>query len=154
MILPIVPAQEDLQVNLKTRNDPMKLEDYRKTYYEFSGIASTVSRQAAFAGIALIWIFSNKSGPNISLPNGLLWPAYFLIIGLAFDLLQYIVAAAIWGIFHRIKEHKLGVDYVGDITAPTYLNWPTLVFFWGKVVAILIGYFLLFAFVSRGISFT
>ena len=35
----------------------MKLSDYRETYYEFSGKASDVTRQLAFAGIAIVWIF-------------------------------------------------------------------------------------------------
>lgn len=35
----------------------MTLSDYLASYYELSGKASDVSRQLAFAGIAVIWVF-------------------------------------------------------------------------------------------------
>jgi hypothetical protein len=35
----------------------MKLQDYRNDFYLFSGKASDISRQLAFAAIAIIWIF-------------------------------------------------------------------------------------------------
>jgi hypothetical protein len=132
----------------------MKLEGYRTAYYTHTGSASTVARQAAFAGVALIWVFNNKSGSNISLPLDLLWPALFLVIGLGLDLMQYIAASAIWGLFHRIKEKEFGADSDADITAPKYLNWPSLIFFWGKLAAILTGYVSLLGYVKHAISFS
>ncbi len=78
----------------------------------------------------------------------------FLIIGLGLDLMQYVVASAIWGLFHRIKEKKLGADSDIDITAPPYLNWPSLFFFWGKLASILAGYVSLLGYVKHAISFS
>lgn len=132
----------------------MKLADYLKAYYDFSGAASNVSRQAAFAGIALIWVFNSKSGNTVSLPIDLLWPALCLIIGLGLDLLHYIVASATWGVFHRIKEKKLGTNSDVELSAPKYLNWPLIVFFWGKLFSILAGYVMLLAYVHHAIRFS
>lgn len=132
----------------------MKLSDYRSTYYEYTGTASSVSRQAAFAGIALIWVFNNKTGSNISLPIELLWPTLFLVIGLGLDLLQYLISSAIWGLFHRLKEKKHGPTLDPELTAPVYFNWPGLFCFWGKLVSILVGYALLFNFVRYAIKFS
>lgn len=132
----------------------MKLSDYRSTYYEYSGIASSVARQAAFAGIALIWIFNSKTANNISLPIELLWPSLFLVIGLGLDLFQYLISSAIWGLFHRYKEKKYGTSADPELTAPIYFNWPGLFCFWGKLVSILVGYLLLFDFVSHAIKFS
>lgn len=131
----------------------MKLSDYRDAYYTHSGTASSVARQAAFAGIALIWIFNSKTGDEILLPVQLLWPTLFLIVGLGLDLLQYVVASAIWGVFHRIKEKELGAIPDPDVSAPPYLNWPALFFFWGKLVAITAGYGSLLVYASQAIKF-
>jgi hypothetical protein len=136
----------------------MKLTAYRDAYYTHSGNASSVARQAAFAGIALIWVFNNKTGSNISLPIQLLWPALFLIIGLGLDMLQYIFAAAIWGSFHRIKEKQLRAipdpDADPEVSAPSYLNWPALLCFWGKLAAVAAGYVSLLMYVKHAIVFS
>ncbi len=117
----------------------MQLKDYKQSYYDHSGLSSSVTRQAAFAGIALVWIFNSSSDAAIALPRQLLVPTFFFVLSLSFDLLQYIVASAIWGLFHRIKE-KQGIQPEDNVRAPACLNWPTLTFFWGKHVSIIIGY--------------
>ena len=88
----------------------MKLSDYLNSYYAHTGNASTVSRQASFAGIALVWVFNTKSGNEITLPIDLLMPVLWLVISLGLDLLQYISSAFIWGVFHRVKEKQLGAN--------------------------------------------
>ena len=41
----------------------MKLSEYANVYAEFSGKASDVARQLAFAGLALVWLFRESNGP-------------------------------------------------------------------------------------------
>ena len=89
----------------------MNLEDIRDAYSSKSATASKVSRQASFAGIALIWVFKTQHDNTLVLPNELLWPTLFLTLSLAFDLLQYISSSAIWGVFNRMKERELGPNY-------------------------------------------
>ena len=126
----------------------MKLSDFRQSYYDFSGASSAVTRQAAFAGIALVWIFNSKSKEGILLPEPLLWPTLFLIACLACDLLHYILSAAIWGVFHRVKE-KQGVRQEQELSASIYLNWPALALFWSKHCFVLLGYSGLLLYVWR-----
>ena len=121
----------------------MELKDAYGAYLRNSTSASAVARQASFAGIALVWIFRSQYGEGIVLPNGLLWPLYFLVISLSFDLLQYISASLVWGMFHRYKEVKLKKEYMGDIGSPAILNAPANIFFWCKMGSVIFGYFTL-----------
>ena len=61
----------------------MKLSDYRETYYEFSGIASEVSRKLSFAGIALVWLFKIENSPIPKVPNELIFPTGLLALSLS-----------------------------------------------------------------------
>lgn len=131
----------------------MKLESALTAYYEHSGSASAVSRQASFAGIAIIWIFKNDNFGSLSLPEPLLYPTFFLLLSLAFDLFQYIYSSAAWGIFHRLMEKRYGVDYKGEVYAPSKINWPANIFFWGKLAFLIIGYFLLIKHAAISIGF-
>lgn len=82
----------------------MKLSDYSKTYYEFSGKTSDIARHLAFAGIALVWIFKTGAAPATKIPQELHIPTILLALTLAFDLLQYFAGTAIWGIFNGIRS--------------------------------------------------
>ena len=132
----------------------MKLSDYKDSYYYYSGTASSVSRQAAFAGIALLWIFNSKTGNTFTLPANLLWPALFLVLSIACDLLQYVVASATWGIFHRIKEVAHGAGNDPEIQASKYLNWPINFFFWAKLCFVILGYAGLLGYLACAINFS
>ena len=141
----------------------MSLDSLRGAYTDLSGIASTVARQLAFAGIALIWIFkTDQSDGLIAIPIGLLWPTVGLIIALALDLLQYAVASLVWGSFARIKERQLREhardaeqleELSNNVDAPAWLNWPSIAFFWGKLFAVLSSYVLLLDYVLGKINF-
>lgn len=117
----------------------MKLKDYRNDYYVFSGKASDVARQLAFAGIALIWIFKTDSTGAMALPQATLGSAIAFVFALSLDLLQYLFAALIWSLFSRYHETK-GIKDEDDLQAPSYFNWPTLGCFWLKSVSVVIGY--------------
>ena len=122
----------------------MKLSEAREAYYSYSGNASTVARQLAFAGIAVVWLFNTKvAGQPIALPHPLLQVAFLLVVTLAFDLLQYVSASLIWGAFARrhekqIEPHRRNDD--PDVDAPAYLNWPAIACFWLKLASLLIAY--------------
>jgi hypothetical protein len=49
---------------------------------------------------------------------------------------RYTYKSAAWAILHRSKERKK----IDTFEAPDPINWPTLVFFWGKVICTVIGY--------------
>jgi hypothetical protein len=124
----------------------MKLEDYRNDYYSFSTKASEISRHLSFAGIALIWIFKLEKGGPLAIPSTLLWPALLLCSALSLDLLHAVLGTLIWGIFSRYHEQK-GIQDCDEIDSPAWLNWPTLVCFWGKLAAVFVAYILVFRYV-------
>ena len=122
----------------------MKLSDYRETYYEFSGKTSDIARHLAFAGIALIWIFKIGAAPAPKIPQELHIPTILLALTLAFDLLQYFVGTAIWGIFQWYQERKLeNIKDDPELTTPSWFKSPQLFFFCLKVITILWAYYLL-----------
>jgi hypothetical protein len=106
--------------------------------------ASDVSRQLAFAGVAIAWLFSGATkllSPHVQIPSGLLSAGLIFVIALAFDLLQYVGATLFWGLYSRIKELQVMAKHVGEpFISPRWLNWPALWFFVLKLIALVVGY--------------
>lgn len=128
----------------------MKLSNYRETYYEFSGKASDCARSLAFAGIALVWIFKTSDSPTPKIPNELILPTGFLVLTLAFDLLQYVVATAIWGFFQWSEERKLqDINEDPELGAHPCLKWPQNMFFVFKLCSIFFAYVFLSLYIWR-----
>jgi hypothetical protein len=121
----------------------MNLASYWQTYYDFSGKASDVGRSLAFAGIAVVWVFKTGSVAQVP-PRGLLLPLALFAVALLLDLLHYVVAAFIWGIFSRYKEKRLPEDKrEEDFDAPPALNYPASVLFILKLLVLVVGYLFL-----------
>ena len=129
----------------------MKLVKAREDYYYFTGKASEVTRQLGLAGIAVVWIFKLEKSGALSLPSQLLPPLIAFVGALALDLLQYVTSALIWGAFTRYNE-KMGVKDGGDVYAPAWFNYPSLLFFWAKVSTAVFGYVLLLLYLSERIG--
>ena len=119
----------------------MKLSDYKADFEEFSGKASDRARAAAFAGIAIIWVFKIDSKPVPQLPNELLIPTGLLALCLALDLLQYITAAITWNLFHRHHEKKLANPMDDpELNHTPWLARPVTVLFILKLISVMAGY--------------
>lgn len=125
----------------------MKICDMRSGYYEKSEKVSELSRQFAFAGIAIIWVLKvgNDSG-GIPFSTELVIPLYSFVIVLVLDLLQYLYQTAAWGILNHFYWRKYRDDDV-NIKVSEIINWPAILFFWGKVTVIVFGYFHLLQFI-------
>jgi len=131
----------------------VKLKEARDNYDRRSTKLSDVVRQLNFAGIAVIWLFrtGEKTG-GIPYSNCLMWPLGLLICSATFDLLHYAYASAAWGIFHRQEEKKLKNDRQRaerEIHAPRAINWPSLIFFWGKTILTVAAYCFLIAYIAQ-----
>ncbi|HKQ07931.1 MAG TPA: hypothetical protein VJ464_22585 [Blastocatellia bacterium] len=129
----------------------MKLEDSRENYYFFTGKVSDIVRQLGLAGIGLVWVFKIDVGGRPVVPPDLATAAKWIVIGLGFDLLQYVYGALAWGIYNRYKE-KSDIDVDTEFTAPPQINWPTNTFFWLKVGAILTAYVYILKFLATYIG--
>lgn len=132
----------------------MKLSDYKDDYYVFSGLASSASRQLAFAGIALLWLFKSGDNGAYKLPKQLFVPAAALIIALACDILHYVTGSLIWGTFFRSNEKKtkeIGED--PELEAPSYYSWPITALFFLKIIAVIFAYYHILIFAISAIKF-
>lgn len=128
------------------------LKEFRDSYYFYSGKASDIARYLAFAGIALIWAFKAQDGDGHYGLASELWTAGVLIvIGLTLDLLQYFWATLAWGTFCRIKERS-GMKPTSRLDAPTWLNWPTNLFFYSKIGFVLVAYLVLVFYLNSNIE--
>lgn len=133
----------------------MKIKDIRASQDEITGKLSDITRQLAFAGIAIIWIFriGEDNYPIIALSKNLVWPLIFIILSLFLDLLHYSYSSYI----HRYIIKK--AINIGKKNDEDYFKvkekWikPTRILFWLKVVSLIIGYVLLIIFVLGHIQF-
>ena len=124
-----------------------KLSEYRNDYYSFSEKASDVSRQLAFAGIALIWIFRiDDASPSV--PVQLIFPVAMFATALALDFMHYVVATVIWGSFSWYHEKKQANESLDpEFDAPRQFNWVTISLFFLKLACVGIGFMLLILYI-------
>ncbi|PCH60763.1 MAG: hypothetical protein COC05_03405 [Gammaproteobacteria bacterium] len=125
----------------------MKIQGLLDASYEASGKASDLSRQLAFAGIAIIWLFrvGGQSG-GVQFSEELLVPLYCFVAGLTLDLGQYVYKAIVWSAlnWYHWRKHK---SNQADVDVSGYFNAPTHILFWGKVALIAYGYILLLGYI-------
>jgi hypothetical protein len=126
------------------------VEDYRKDFYEFSAKASDITRQLAFAAIAVIWLFkTDTTTGQITIPPDLIWPGILIVAALAADLLQYVAASLIWGGYAYYLERK---DIPGVERHSNWLPLPMWALFVIKIVLVICAYFLILLFLLRKLS--
>ena len=128
----------------------MKLSEARESYYSNSARASELTRQLAFAGIALVWIFNSPvQNQSIALPRELMLVSLWLVLALILDFAQYVLGTLIWGFFSRRvevkKPHRVGEDV--EFAASPFMNWPGLICFWAKLAVLAFAYFKLGSFI-------
>lgn len=116
-----------------------KLSDFREDYQKYTTKLSDVNRNIAFAGIAIVWIFRKTNGDNIAISEELIFPSILLVLGLGFDMLQYIYQSIAWAIFYRYHEKRLMDDDV-ELLAPIEMNYASWAFFGLKVLSVIVAY--------------
>ncbi len=99
----------------------MKLKSYIDEADYFSAKASDISRNFAFAGIAIIWIFKISKEDFIDLPNELYLPLLLFVFSLFLDLLQYIIGYLLWSRYVKKQEDE-GKKVDDDVTA---IGWQS-----------------------------
>ncbi len=117
----------------------MKIEFVRGRYEYYSGKVGELTRQLGLGGIALVWAFKGPNDKSPIIPVPLILPAALIALSLGCDFLQYVLGALFWGVFHRLKEwNRIAGDQ--DFDAPDWINWPALVFFWLKILCMIVAY--------------
>lgn len=117
----------------------LTLKEARDIYDRRTTKASDIVRQLAFAGIAIIWLFKSDVGGVPLIPPELMSAGFLIVIGLFLDLMQYVMAAFLWGAYARRKERQ-GIQPDVKFAAPRTINWPALTCFWLKISMILWAY--------------
>lgn len=127
----------------------MKHRDALERWYLASGQASDNARSLAFAGIAVVWVLSG-GGDNptaVSIEDALILPLLAFVTTLFLDFLQYALQSLLWRIFSRRTETRLRREHNGDpawreaeIEGRVARNVPGEACFWGKQVALGVGY--------------
>lgn len=132
----------------------MLLKTIRQSYYDASGTLSSINRQSCLGGIALIWLFkgsiTNSSLKNstelmLIFPNGLYWSLVCLVMSLIFDFMHYFCTTIIWGIYaHRTEKyldlHQFDKEKHSIKDPCGCINFPALLFFYGKIIVSFIGF--------------
>ena len=131
----------------------MTLDDLWADVRELTGKLSDVARQAAYAGVALIWIFKSGDEPPFHLDRTLLWAGALLALALATDLMQYAVTVALRWRHARDEERVRGVDYGGkDVTLRVGINRVPYALFALKVTLVAAGYVVLIYHLIRALA--
>jgi hypothetical protein len=128
----------------------MTLDDLWSDVRELTGKLSDVARQAAYAGLAVIWIFKTGEATPYYLDRSLIAAGVLLALALSLDLAQYACNAALRWFNARKEEKQRGVDYKGkDITLPKRLNRIPYALFALKVTLVAAGYVVLLIYLLR-----
>jgi hypothetical protein len=132
-----------------------KLDTYIGEFYNFSGKVSDITRNLAFAGIGLVWIFKNGTIKNlIQVPSQLLFPLIFFISCLCLDFCHYIFKTIALFIFYKKLENKLNKgkideDYIEKSEYPQYIETCSWIIWVLKILCIIIAYIFIFSYVLK-----
>lgn len=130
----------------------MTLDDLWTDVREYTGKLSEVTRQAAYAGLALIWIFKTGTETTYHLDRSLILAGALLALALACDVAQYAVAVLFRWRHARAEERVRGVDYDrDDLTLPVNINRGPYAFFALKVALVAAGYAILIYYLFRAL---
>ena len=112
----------------------------QNAYYEFTGKASDISRQLAFAGFAIIWLF--KDSTSFHIPEALFIPLILLGCTLLLDILQYFFLGTSWYIIFKFckKFDKPIISIIG---------W---FFYVLKIISLIIAYSFMISFIYTQIK--
>ena len=148
-------------------------EKCEKAYHELSSVAGQVTRQASYAGIALIWIFYK---PNTKMDWLLVASGISFLVSIAADLLTYVVSSYLWAAYSRLVELRQSTDAINlgfpapwnilveeklvdgtplkeEFHAPRYINWPYNFFAFCRYLWLLIGYTFSLIFLIKTLNF-
>ena len=104
-------------------------QEYKNWYERCSLKLGDISRNVAFAGIGLIWVFSKSAGDApitaSAIPPELVLPAVLLVASLGLDMLQYLYQTAeTYGHFRWMKWKNIEELKHRDCWAiPSWILW-------------------------------
>lgn len=128
----------------------MTLGDLWDDVREVTAKLSDVSRQAAYAGLAVVWIFKTGDASRYHLARSLIWAGALFALTLAFDIAQYAYAAVAKWRNARREEALRGIGYKGkDIMLPKEIHYVPYALFALKVATVVLGYVIVLDYLFR-----
>ena len=95
-----------------------------------------------------MWLFKIENSPIPKVPNELIFPTGLLALSLSLDLMQYIAASVIWGIFQWYQEKKLSnISENPELSASPILKLPQFIFFSLKILAVMAAYIIIIKYI-------
>lgn len=129
----------------------MKLNDYKKTYEDFSGKLSDICRSLSFMGFGVVWILIggiDNLKPD-KIPFVLKVVLGGLVLTLLMDVFHYIYQTTAWYYYFRYLEKRDGTDSDVKYTAPIWITRIAWILFWLKIGLMFASYVALLTFISR-----
>jgi hypothetical protein len=122
----------------------VKLSEIRDHYAKATESLSSVARQLALAGIAVVWVIrvGGDEAGRLKFSADMLMPLYLFVLSLTSDMAQYVWKSASFGIINSIQwRRKKSND--AEVKLSGFINYPTNLFFWSKVALCALGYIVL-----------
>jgi|GEM_PF-946008 len=120
-----------------------KLSEFRKYHYDATVKVSENTRTLALSAIGLVWLFKTVEKGQYQIPLELMYPLVLVFSALALDFAQYVYRSIIWHIKFRKEEKNLQDKAITEDTelyAHAYINAVSYLFFYLKIVLIIIAY--------------
>jgi len=139
----------------RQHNDAIKnpLKNLLDDFYEGTAKISEISRNFAFAGIGIIWIFKNSKVNEQLLPIDLIFPLKCIIIYFILDFFQYVWRSINCYIIYKSTEKKydkklIDDHEIGDIKFQDYIEIGSWSFFIFKILFLLIAFGSIYSFLN------
>lgn len=121
------------------------LDQIHEAYFDYSSKLGNRAVALSLSGLAIVWVFKTDGAEGPWLSGELLWPSVFFVAAVALDLFQTAFGVFAFGMLSR--RHELDANGERWTKYPAWIDWPTVLMFYGKFVTCVIGYILLLAFV-------
>ena len=125
-----------------------KLKEVKEDFYAFSGATSSIYRQLALAGIAIIWLFKKEKDGQIQMTPDLLNILKLIVLSLVFDFCHGIFPTIVYGIMN-LKFRNKGKDDDDEVNYSQWWTAPEWIFFVLKVVFLIWAFVKLWLYLSK-----
>jgi heme/copper-type cytochrome/quinol oxidase subunit 2 len=127
-----------------------KLKEVKEDFYAFSGATSSIYRQLALAGIAIIWLFKKEKDGQIQITADLLCILKLIVISLIFDFCHGVFPTIVYGIMN-IRFRNKGKDDEDEVNYSQAWTIPEWMFFALKIVFLVWAFISLWVYLSNAI---
>ncbi len=118
----------------------MKNAELWQSYQDYTKTLSDTARQLGFAAAAICWFFK---APENTFPVHIVRALGFVVVFFVADIMQYLLGAIFLRLWTRSEEKKKWRNtgkLEGEYHKPVWLDYPTYVMWWVKVLALLAAF--------------